>query len=133
MVQELGPQTLSPVSARRQGSPAPRRREIAYALTRDGGAFALMLRDMQRHAGLSTRAVARRLGIAPSSVNQYLWKKRGRGGSSTLKWFLRFAEACGCRLYLVFPSPDDVRHLEQTPPKSPQLLGVGGPDSACDP
>jgi transcriptional regulator with XRE-family HTH domain len=112
---------------------APRRKEIPYALTRDGAAFAQLLRDMQRHAGLSTRSMARRIGVEPSSINQYLWKKRGRGGSSTLRWFLRFAEACGCRLYMTFPTPDAVRYLERMPPKAPILFGVGGPESPCDP
>ena len=130
---DSGPQTLSPVSLRRITPLAPRRKEIPYALTRDGTAFAALLRDMQRHAGLSTRAVARRVGVEPSSINQYLWKQRGRGGSSTLKWFLRFAEACGCRLYLTFPTAETVRYLERMPPKAPILFGVGGPETPCDP
>lgn len=133
MTGESGPQTLSPVSPRRVVTLAPRRKEIPYALTRDGAAFAQLLRDMQRHAGLSTRSMARRIGVEPSSINQYLWKKRGRGGSSTLRWFLRFAEACGCRLYMTFPTPDAVRYLERMPPKAPILFGVGGPESPCDP
>ena len=77
--------------------------------------------------------MARKLGIEPNSITQYLYRKRGQGGSSTLRWFLRFAEACGCRGYLVFPAPDSVRHLERTPPKAPMVVGIGGPESACDP
>ena len=131
MLTEKGPQTLSPVSHRRIEA-GQRPRGGSYALTRDGAAFATLLRDMQRHAGLSTRSVARRLGIEPNSINQYLYKKRGRGGTSTLKWFLRFAEACGCQVHLTFPSPDAVRQLERTPPQAPQLQTMGGPP-ACDP
>jgi hypothetical protein len=132
MADETGPQTLSPLRARHIPEPL-RRKEVSYAVTRDGPAFAQLLRDMQRHAGLSTRGMARKLGIEPNSITQYLYRKRGQGGSSTLRWFLRFAEACGCRVYLVFPSPDSVRHLERTPPKAPMVVGIGGPESACDP
>lgn len=123
---EIGPQTLSPVSNRRTEA-AKRPRGVSYALTRDGAAFATLLRDMQRHAGLSTRSVARKLGIEPNSINQYLYKKRGRGGTSTIKWFLRFAEVCGCQVHLTFPSPETVRQLERTPPQAPQLYTQGGP------
>ena len=122
-----GPSTLSPVSGRRLSTTLPRYEAVTYALTRDGGAFATLLRDMQRHASLTTRALARKLGIEPNSINQYLYKKRGRGGTSTLKWFLRFGEACGCRVHLTFPSPEDIRRLEHEPPRAPLILGINGP------
>ena len=125
---EIGPQTLSPVSNRRTEA-AKRPRGVSYALTRDGAAFATLLRDMQRHAGLSTRSVARKLGIEPNSINQYLYKKRGRGGTSTLKWFLRYAEACGCKVYITFPGESHAKQVDLDGVVAPgPMIGIGAPD-----
>lgn len=66
--------------------------------------FQKLLKDMKAQSGLSTRALAERMGIQRESLNHYFWAKRGEGGTSKLNWFLRYAEACGCTIWCTFPS-----------------------------
>ena len=128
-----GQKTLSPVVRTVKPMADIPSRGVSYELTLHGEAFAALLKEMQRRSTLTTRALSKKLGVEPNSINQYFYKKRGMGGSSTMKWFLRFAEACGCRLYLTFPTAETVRYLERMPPKAPILFGVGGPETPCDP
>lgn len=67
---------------------------------------------MRRRSGLTTRMLAAKLGIAPMSINEYFYRKRGVGGTSTLKWFLRLAEACGCKVYITFPGEDHAKRVD---------------------
>lgn len=66
--------------------------------------FAHLLKDMKAASGLTTRQIAKLMGIEKESLDQYFWSKRGRGGSSRLNWFMRFAVATGCTIWLSFPS-----------------------------
>lgn len=83
-----------------------------------------LLKKMRHASGLSVRAVAERMGIQRESLNQYYWQKRGRKGSSRLEWFLRYAEATGCTIWLTFPSQDDQIKLQAEHPTRP----VGNPN-----
>ena len=65
--------------------------------------FAELLQEMKLRAAMTVPELAARMGVAPNAVHQYFYKKRGAGGTSTMKWFLRYAEVCGCRVTLTFP------------------------------
>jgi len=119
-----GPKTLSPSLSVPRKATEKRGQSIPYELTLQRGAFAALLKEMQRRSTLTTRTLSKKLGVEPNSINQYFYKKRGMGGSSTLKWFLRFAEACGCRVHLTFPSEHDLRHLERRPMKPPVIEAI---------
>jgi transcriptional regulator with XRE-family HTH domain len=69
----------------------------------DGEAFAALLQEMRDRAGLTVPEVAHRMGVEPNAVHQYFYRKRGVGGTSTMRWFTRYAEACGCEVRLTFP------------------------------
>ena len=81
----------------------PERESMSYALAEDPAAFAGLLQEMRNRAGLTIPAVAQKMGLAPNAVHQYFYRKRGVGGTSTIRWFLRYAEACGCAVTLTFP------------------------------
>ncbi len=103
------------------------RRGVSYAVAADPKSFGELLTTMRQRSLLTTRMLAGKLGVAPASVNQYFYRKRGSGGTSTLKWFLRFAEACGCKVYITFPAgkmPGTTEGI--VPPGS--LIGIGKPD-----
>lgn len=119
-----GQKTLSPVVRTIKPAAKIASRGISYELTLHGEAFAALLKEMQRRSTLTTRALSKKLGVEPNSINQYYYKKRGMGGSSTIKWFLRFAEACGCRLYLTFPTERELRQLERRPMMPPAIEAV---------
>lgn len=68
--------------------------------------FAELLQEMKDRAAMTVPELAARMGVAPNAVHQYFYKKRGAGGTSTMKWFLRYAEVCGCRVTLTFPDRD---------------------------
>ena len=68
--------------------------------------FAELLQEMKVRAAMTVPELAARMGVAPNAVHQYFYKKRGAGGTSTMKWFLRYAEACGCRVTLTFPDQE---------------------------
>ena len=52
---------------------------------------------------MTVRGVAERMGVTESSVHQYFYRQRGDLGSSTLRWFLRYADACGCEVSVSYP------------------------------
>lgn len=74
--------------------------------------FAQLLKEMRAKSGLTTRQIATKMGITRESLNQYFWLKRGSGGTSRMSWFLRYAEACGCVLWLTYPSNKDQVQLK---------------------
>ena len=76
---------------------------MTYALGADPAGFAALLQEMRSRAGLTIVAVCAKLGTRPGTMYQYFYKKRGMGGSSTMRWFLRYAEACGCEVTVRFP------------------------------
>lgn len=66
----------------------------------DERVIARLLDHLLSKAGLTVPEAARRLGIHPNSVRQYLYGQRTR---PSLQWFVRFADLCGARLYIEFP------------------------------
>ena len=118
----VGPRTIEPYSGT---APSVERRSKRLVYTVEGGDKLIhrLLQDMRASSGLSLRALAERMGIERGSLNQYFWQRRG-GGSSRLSWFLRFAEACGCRVWLTFPSMSEQVELKAKyyrPPGNPNL------------
>ena len=83
---------------------------LTYAVGADTEGFAALLQEMRVRAGMTVTELSRKLRMRPGSIYQYFYRKRGVGGSSTMRWFLRYAEACGCEVTLRFPpSPRDRR------------------------
>ena len=76
-----------------------------------------LLKAMRAASGLTTRQLALKMGIQMESLSQYFWQRVGKGGSSRLLWFLRFAEACGCRVYIAFPSNLEQHEMMVAAPK----------------
>jgi hypothetical protein len=76
---------------------------LTYRVATAEGEFARILQEMRLRSGLTVRGVAERMGVTESSVHQYFYRQRGAGGTSTVKWLLRYAEACGCGLMVTFP------------------------------
>ena len=111
-----GQKAVAPQQAQTQG--------VSFDIVTDKKRFATLIREMRVQSMLPTRILANRLGVRQASLNQYFYRKRGSGGTSTLKWFLRFAEACGCRLYLTFPTERELRRLEQRPMMPPAIEAV---------
>lgn len=89
----------------------PSKRLSHKVIAGEGGMYQL-LQAMRKASGLSLRVLAERMGIQRNSLNQYFWQRRGEGGSSRLGWFLRFAEACGCRVWITFPSLHEQMELK---------------------
>lgn len=112
-----GQKAVAPQQAQTQG--------VSFDIVTDKKRFATLIREMRVQSMLPTRILANRLGVRQASLNQYFYRKRGSGGTSTLKWFLRFAEACGCRIYITFPSAHEADQLEEMPMKTPSFIGVG--------
>jgi AcrR family transcriptional regulator len=76
---------------------------VDYALGVDPAGYAALLQEMRSRAGLTIAAVCQKLDMRPGTMYQYFYKKRGVGGTSTMRWFLRYAEACGCEVTVRFP------------------------------
>lgn len=97
-----GPATLRP--QRYRGSGIPRTAGVKFEIATDPESFGGLLKAMREKSMLTTKMLAAKLGVRPASINQYLYRKRGQGGTSTLRWFLRYAEACGCKVHISFPT-----------------------------
>ena len=82
--------------------------------------MARLLKTMRHASGLSIRAVAERMGIEKTSLTQYFWAKRGNRGTSRLEWFLRYAEATGCTIWITFPSAEEQVRLQAAHPDKPR-------------
>lgn len=120
--------TMSPTRTGRTREQAERQ-GISYAIASDPRSYGTLLGEMRRRSLLTTRMLAAKLGVAPMSINQYFYRKRGVGGTSTLKWFLRFAEACGCTVYITFPGEAHARRVDKDGIVAPgPLIGVGSHD-----
>ena len=118
--------TLAPIRQTRT-TETVERQGVSFAVAADPKSFGALLTTMRQRSLLTTRMWAAKLGVAPASVNQYFYRKRGSGGTSTLKWFLRFAEACGCKVYITFPSGKPPKMLDGIVPPGP-MIGVGETD-----
>jgi transcriptional regulator with XRE-family HTH domain len=81
-------------------SPIPTSRNISLTpLVLDERAIARLLELMLDRAGLTISEVARRLGVSPQAVRQYI---HGRRRPSLLQ-VLKIAETCGARLLIEYP------------------------------
>lgn len=70
------------------------------AVLDDERAVMALIGTLIERAGISQSEIARRLGVAPQSVNQ-LYRKRRRRPS--IQWVAKLAAACGARLMVEFP------------------------------
>jgi transcriptional regulator with XRE-family HTH domain len=70
----------------------------------EDGAFARVVQEMRVRAGLTIQELAEQMGVSKGAVHQYLYRLRGDGGTSTLRWFLRCASVCRCEVTVKFPA-----------------------------
>lgn len=70
-------------------------------VTCDHRAIAGLLETMMSRAGLTTAEMARRMGVTPNGVGQYI---AGRRTKPSLQWFVRFAELCGVHVKIEYPN-----------------------------
>jgi DNA-binding NarL/FixJ family response regulator len=84
------------------GSAPPQRRiqTSLHSLTSDERAIAKLLETLLSRAGFSINEAARRLGVTPNAVRQYI---RGRRNKPSLSWFLKLATLCGAKVSIEFP------------------------------
>lgn len=73
--------------------------DVAVVLT-DAESTARIVEQVLERAGMSQREVARRLGIQPQSLNQYV---RSRRMNPSVEWLARLVEVCGGQLLVRFP------------------------------
>lgn len=74
--------------------------------------FTKLLRQMRKASGLSLRALADRMGLkSRESLSRYFSQMKGRGGTSRMSWFLRYAAACGCTVWVTMPSGKEQTEL----------------------
>lgn len=59
-----------------------------------------LLESLLYRSGQSSGEVARKMGVSPNSVRQYI---NGRRCRPSLIWFVRLAELCGARVIVEFP------------------------------
>ena len=67
----------------------------------DEQAIAKLLGTLLNRGGISIAEASRRLGVTSNAVRQYM---RGRRSKPSLIWFIKFAQACGAKLVIEFPS-----------------------------
>jgi transcriptional regulator with XRE-family HTH domain len=73
-----------------------RTRAVGLAEVVESDGVSALLQEMRQAAGLTVREVAERMHVSEGAVHQYLYRRRGLRGTSSLRWFLKYAEACGC-------------------------------------
>ena len=67
----------------------------------DHRAIVALIDQLLARAGFSQAEACRRLGINPTSFNQY---RLGRRQKPSLWWVVRLAEVCGAKVLVEFPS-----------------------------
>jgi predicted transcriptional regulator len=72
----------------------------------DDRVISRLLETVLYRAGITQKEAADRLGINPATIRQYIGARSTRPG---LRWFVKFVEACGGRVYLQFPERGDGR------------------------
>lgn len=70
------------------------------ATVADDRALGSFLRATLQASGMSINEMARRIGTNDKTIRQYL---TGRRGKPSLKWFLRFIELTGARVWVEIP------------------------------
>ena len=98
-------------------------KNVEFDICEGPGEFGNLLKEMRTKSGMSLPRLARRLDCSYRNLSRFMYTRRA-GGSSTLKWFLRFCEATGCKLYLVFPSKHERDRLTDKPMEKTPLLPV---------
>ena len=93
-----------------------------YRVGSEDGAFAKLIQEMRLRAGLTFRELAEKMEVSENAVHQYFYRKRGDRGSSTMRWFLRYAEACECEVVVQFPKEPDRKLVMTHGPRHPQRL-----------
>lgn len=96
--------TVSPAPRVKEPSITTRGRRLNYSTIAGEFDTSRLLASMKKESGLTTRQIAQRMGISKESLEQYFHQKRGTRGSSRLSWFLRYAKATGCQVWLSYPS-----------------------------
>jgi hypothetical protein len=91
---------LSPVASGHHTYAIPRTSSSLTPVVDDERAVARLLETLIYRSGLTTNEVARRLGVHPATIRQYLGSRRTR---PSLQWFVRFATLCGARVTLEYP------------------------------
>jgi hypothetical protein len=126
LAQSLPKQSL-PETPPLPNSPGQKRTTMVdFDICEGPGEFGNLLKEMRTKSGMSLPRLARRLDCSYRNLSRFMYTRR-TGGSSTLKWFLRFCEATGCKLYLVFPSKYERDRLTDEPlEKTPSLPVVEG-------
>lgn len=70
------------------------------ALVVDERAMMMLVRDMINNSGMTVTEVSKRLGIQPSSLEQYYYGARTNPG---VRWLVRLATICGAKLLVEMP------------------------------
>ena len=123
LAQALPKQSL-PEAPPLPSSPGQKRTTVvAFDICEGPGEFGNLLKEMRTKSGMSHPRLARRLDCSYRNLSRFMYTRR-TGGSSTL---LRFCEATGCKLYLVFPSKYERDRLTDEPlEKTPSLPVIEG-------
>lgn len=66
----------------------------------DDRAITRLLEQILLRSGLTISEAARRLGVSPSALRQYI---NGRRSRPSLFWFAKFVEVCGSHLLIELP------------------------------
>jgi hypothetical protein len=95
------PQGFSPIPG---ASSAPSmfrtHQSLTYPIVSDDKAIVGLLETLLSRSGLTISEVARRLGINPASIRQYV---HGRRPKPSIGWFVRFVEMCGGKVTVELP------------------------------
>ena len=79
---------------------APQEGPSRAVVLQDDKAIMHLIELLVSRAGISQREIAKRIGIKPQSLNQYMIFRRRR---PSVQWLARLAGVCGGRLVLEFP------------------------------
>lgn len=71
---------------------------LSRTVLSDERALSRLLLSLLKHSGLAPVEMAARMGIKPASLQQYL---NGRRINPSVKWLVRFAEHCNCKLKVI--------------------------------
>lgn len=95
------PYQFTPLPGGATGALSVKSNSTLTPLLCDERAIGRLLSSLLSKGGLSVGEASRRLGVSTQAVRQYL---KGRRNKPSLLWFIRFADMCGARVILEFPS-----------------------------